>query len=187
MYYIVRNNIKAKIMNKRKIKQNLKRAAGRVGEELLLLIKDVGELIDTIVFTPYGHLSISSMNVPRATYYSALRGLEKRGFIQKKKKGRKNVYTLTPAGIKKVNTKYEDLIRRDDGLSTVVLFDVPEEKSRHRTILRRYLIRNGYVLLQESVFISPYKITVELRDLLQQLGIRSYVTILSAKIDYSNW
>lgn len=178
--------IKTKIMNKRKIKQNLKKVAGRVGEELLFLIKDVGELIDTIVFTPYGHLSIASMNVPRSTYYSALYTLERRGFIQKKKKGKKNIYTLTPAGIKKVNTKYEDLIRRSDGLSTVILFDIPEEKSRQRVILRRYLIRNGYIQLQKSALISPYKITLELKDLLHQLNIRSHVTILSARIDHSN-
>ena len=178
--------MRAEILNKRKIKKGLKRVAGRVGEELLLLIKDVGELIDTIVFTPYGHLSISSMNVPKGTYYSALRGLERQGLIQKKKKGRKNSYTLTQAGIKRVNTKREDLIRRVDGLSTVILFDIPEEKSQHRTILRRYLIRNGYMQLQKSALISPYKITSELKDLLQQLSIRPYVIILSARVDYSN-
>lgn len=170
---------------KKSTKKILKRLGVNLALELLSFIKEGGELFYTIATTPYGKLRISDMYVPKSTYYSALSSLERRGLIQKKKKGRKNIYILTPKGFKKVNTKPTDLIKRTDGFSTIVMFDIPEERGKQRTILRRYLIRNGYTQLQESVLISPYRITRELKDLWNELNLRPYITILSARIDYS--
>lgn len=166
---------------KRSTKKAFKRFGAGLAFELLNFIKEGGELLYTIATTPYGKLRIADVYVPQSTYYSALNSLEKQELIKKKKKGRKNVYILTPKGLKKINTKPTELIKRNDGLSTLIIFDIPEENGRQRTILRRYLIRNGYTQLQESVFISPFKITTELKNLWNELKLRSYITVLSAQ------
>lgn len=157
---------------------------GRIGEELLGLVEDAGELMADIAFTPYGKLSIHSMHVPKSTFYSAMGRFEKNGLIVKKKKAYNNVYVITPEG-KRLLKLLKRPEKRMDGFSTLIIFDIPEEKSRQRTILRRYLVRNGYTMLQKSVFISPLKISEELKNLIPELELRPYISFLSVKVDYT--
>ena len=48
-----------------------------------------------------------------------------------------------------------------DGSWRVVLYDVPNHKSNHRTRLRQYLRTRGFGYLQKSVWISPHPLTQE--------------------------
>lgn len=150
--------------------------------ELLAVIADLGEGLENFVTTPYGKLRIHS--IPRSTYYNALGRLERKKFIVKHKIGRKNKYQLTEKGkaILKGPLKRN---RRTDGNVTIIVFDIPEENSKQRAILRRYLKKEGYTMLQKSVFISPFEISEDLKDLIAELKIRQHVSAISGKMIYN--
>lgn len=146
-------------------------------EELLWLLNDLGEFTTAMVTH---RLRIGWM--PGSNYYTTIRRLEEKKLIKKKKVGKNIVIAITPSG-RKLLKKPAMGKRRHDGLSTIITFDVPEEKKRARENLRRYLIRHGYTLLQKSVLIAPTYTTQELKEILRELGISQYVTIISGKID----
>jgi phenylacetic acid degradation operon negative regulatory protein len=153
-----------------------------LGFQILEFIAQAGEGMITFAKTPYGGVRIGQM--PRTTYYHVLDRLEKGKLIVKNKSGRSNSYQLTEKGkailrgpIKKQNHK--------DGNATFIIFDIPEEKSKQRQILRRYLKKEGYTMLQKSIFISPHEITQELIDLIRELKIRPYVSSIFGKVNNS--
>lgn len=73
---------------------------------------------------------------------------------------------------------------RSDGFSTIIIFDIPEEKSRQRTIFRRYLQKNGYTLLQKSVLIAPFALSRDVKELIEELDIRRHISVIDGKINY---
>jgi DNA-binding transcriptional regulator PaaX len=158
----------------------MKKVLSKVGWEVLDLIKTLGEISATIVETPYGQLRLR----PRTTYYKTLRKLEIKGLVKKSRRGRINLYSLTSAGRELIHKKIK-LVRRSDGLSTIVIFDVPEDQSKQRTLFRRYLQQNGFVSLQKSVLISPNQIQPELKELIRELKLNNFVTVIDGRIRYN--
>lgn len=149
--------------------------------EILDILKGLGEVgVDAIT----GNLrSIHSMHVPRSTYVAADR-MVKRGLLKKNKlAGKKVAYRITIKGRELLRSRMT-LKRRSDGLSSVVLFDIPEEMHTERNRLRRFLTRHKFVLLQKSVLISLYELPEEFGQMLRELDLTKNVKILSAKIDY---
>ena len=147
--------------------------------ELWEFVKDIGGLINDIAFTPYGQLRIGQM--PGSTYYDRLHRFEKCGLVTKEKQGRVNNYKLTPRGLKVFN-RHAQLKKRTDGLSTIVIFDVPVEKNRERTFFRRFLLRNGFKWIQKSVLASSNYLPDEVKEVAKELTLVKYVTIITGKI-----
>jgi len=147
--------------------------------ELLEFIKEAGELLPGIE-TKYAH----ARRLRRATYYGALVRLEKRGLIEKTKKKQRICYVPTDKGREYRIPRQVQYKKRMDGYSTVVIFDISETRKRERGILRRYLIRSKYTMLQKSVFISPNEFSCDLKELIEELNIRQNVTVLNSKIYY---
>lgn len=150
-------------------------------QELLRFIQEAGELMPGVFEGKYEY----AKRLRRSTYYGTVYRLEKRGLIKKIKKDNQPVFVLTDKGRGVANIRPIRKIKRNDGYSTLVIFDIPKEKNRERTKFRRFLIRNSYTLLQESVLISPYRFSSELEVFAEDLGIRKYLTLLTAKVDYS--
>lgn len=153
----------------------------KMAEELFDFIKELGLSMNEFIATPYGKLRVH--NIPRATYYYQLKKFEKRGLIKKVRKQYGATYVLTERA-KQLRIKPRQKMNRTDGLSTIIMFDIPEEKHKARDNFRRYLIKNGYVQIQESVFISPCRIFDELKEFIKELGIKTNVTVVSGKIDH---
>lgn len=150
--------------------------------ELLELIETVGGLMPG---TKGHYKSLGNMYMP--TYYKSLERLEKRNLIKKKKnKYNQIAFVITEEG-KRLLHKPKNLTPRNDGYSTIVAFDIPETHKKQRDTLRRYLLRNGYTLIQKSLFISRHKVHKELITLLKDLRLSSFVKIISGKIDYINY
>ncbi|MBX4186656.1 MAG: CRISPR-associated endonuclease Cas2 [Candidatus Doudnabacteria bacterium] len=144
-------------------------------------------LIDT---AEDGLIKLSTRSIPihpmigSSSFYSALTRLEKKELISKKKVGRQNAYVLTSLG-KKILQGPSQKKDRTDGLSTIVIFDIPEEKRKQRNTLRRYLKDNGYTILQKSVLIAPFEISIGLKDLIKELKVRQYVSIIDGRVNYN--
>ena len=156
-------------------KQNLK-------AEFIEWIKDLGGLIDDIVFRPYS-LSINRMYYPRSTYNYKLNKFKTHGLIKKRPTNNSRAsFVLSEKG-KSLLKKPKFTQKRTDGFSTLILFDIPEEQHRQRNIFRRYLLRNGYIQIQKSALVGPVKISSELKELVEDLKLTSYIKVISAKID----
>ena len=147
--------------------------------QLLEIIKGTGEFMATIAFTPYGQLSLTK----RPVYYVTIKRLEEKKLVQRKSRAGKVYYVITAKG-KHLLRNPARKKKRTDGLSTIITFDVPEQKRKFRNILRRYLQKNGYTIIQKSVLISPYKIDRELIELLKELDLNNDVSIISGRIDH---
>lgn len=154
----------------------MKKTLNKAGWEILEFIKEGAELAATIAFTPYGKLRIRP-----ATYYRTLRQLNEKGLVKQIRRGRVNFFSISPAGRKLLNQRAQR-IRRTDGFSTVVIFDIPEEQARQRTLFRRYLRQNGFALLQKSVFISSDQPVEMLKEVVGELGLKNFVTLIEGKI-----
>ena len=161
-------------------KKLVKRYLSKVAEEILFTMQNLGQLASDIAFTPYGQLRLH----PKESYYRELRNLQGKGLVKKTKRSYgKSIYVLTYKG-RQLLRKRKVPVKRTDGFSSIIIFDIPEEKSRERTFFRRYLLRNSYTLLQRSVLISPNKISDEIKELVEELGIRQYVTSFDGKVTY---
>ena len=148
---------------------------------LLAMIYEASDGIIDFILTPPGQLRINK--IPRTTYYSALNRLEQKGLIQKKKKAYRNLYFLTEKGKKLIRNPITKK-QRTDGFSTIIIFDIPEEKARERTIFRRYLKNNGYTILQKSVLIAPFELSNDIKELIEELKIRNNISVIDGKIKY---
>ncbi len=67
-----------------------------------------------------------------------------------------------------------------DGHWRMIVFDIPEDNHKDRDRLRELLKRNDFVMLQASVFISPYPLNREAIEYLKQAGLKEYIRIIRA-------
>jgi phenylacetic acid degradation operon negative regulatory protein len=111
---------------------------------------------------------------------SAVQSLERNGFIERKEGG----FLITPKGKRKIKfLSFREKIQKDgkwDGKWRVVIFDIPERLRSSRDIFRSHLVRNGFVKLQNSVFVCPFADFDVLDDLRYACGVEKYVNFLEA-------
>jgi|GEM_PF-1312763 len=119
--------------------------------------------------------------------YSTLNRLKKQGLVQVRKKDNRVYYQVTVSGQTKllVNQVFANKKRRTDGFSTIIIFDIPEERRKARVYLRKLLLKNGFMNLQKSVLISPNELPKSFFRLLEELKVRRFVTVLSSRVIYS--
>lgn len=157
--------------------QNMKELTKNILSETLETLKDLGEFLPRLGETPYMHGQRLCRRTPS---YSTLYRLEKKGLAVKRRVGKNVSYRISKEG-RKIIQKIDLPQKRLDGLSTVIMFDVPEIMHGQRNSLRRSLLKSGYTMLQRSVFISPNWPSRRLLALVSELKIREFVTILDAK------
>jgi DNA-binding transcriptional regulator PaaX len=147
-------------------------------QDLLWLIDELGELLPE---NKLHYRSVAQSNRP--LYYKSLSRLEQQGYIKRSKKKSRTVFVITPSGKKLLSKRVKQHPRRD-GLSTLIAYDIPSEKNRERTIFRRYLIKNGFTLIQKSLLVSPNQMDADIIGLARELKIVQYMKIISGKFDY---
>jgi len=93
---------------------------------------------------------------------------------------------LTKEGIKKsVKFKLDEMKieipPKWDGEWRIVIFDIPERFKKAREALRNKLEDLGFIKLQESVFVFPYKCEDEIDFIVEVFQIRPFVRFVKAK------
>ena len=119
----------------------------------------------------------------------SLSELEKQRLIRKRQYRQKLIYEVTDLGKAKSlkwHYKRHNKKVRNDGLSTIVIFDIPESKKKSRDFLRRFLVQNEFHQLQESIYISGCYLLKEFNKLLNELKVTEHVTVLEGRVLYSN-
>jgi DNA-binding transcriptional regulator PaaX len=146
-----------------------------------LAILELVKFIDKKLENKNAILSYSQMrsDISRSGYYKKLKKFEKLGLVKKTLNGNKFELTQNAKLLRGKTIK----LPRTDGLSTLIIFDIGENKHNARDTLRRYLLKNGYTQLQKSCFLSGYQVSNDLKDLISELQIRKNVVIFSAKMD----
>ena len=114
-------------------------------------------------------------------YYTTINRLIKYKFLIKKNKKGKETLEFTPKGIIKLQRclwKKTKRIKLKNKEMCLVVFDIPEEKSRIRNLFRSCLYELGFELFQKSVFCSKYNVYKETKNLIDNCEINDYVKIM---------
>lgn len=156
-------------------------AATRAMWDFWEFYKTVGSSSEKTYFRSYGQMRLTTISRP--TYNKKLKRFEKHGLLVRHKTPLGHVFHIT-AKARQLRHKPTTKILRDDSLSTLIIFDIPEEKHNARDILRRFLIRNGYTLIRESCFLSPFKISSDLKELIEELQLEKNISFFSAKSNF---
>lgn len=127
----------------------------------------------------YKGIKVSGYDRKRA--YTGFKNLERRGVIERN--GIQYKFTKTGKDwLERSQIKYFKLQNKKwDGYWRVVIFDIPQEYSKKRNILRRRLQWWGLHMLQKSIFVFPYSCEKELGYLCSQLKLSDYVDVIVAK------
>ena len=71
--------------------------------------------------------------------------------------------------------------RKSDGITRLVIFDIPEQERKKRDTVRAELIGCGFRSLQKSVWIGEYPITQDFITLIDDLKLGGKVHIFSIR------
>jgi DNA-binding transcriptional regulator PaaX len=156
-------------------------------DKLLKVVDDLFDFLETLSDTQvrqtYYLYHGFSGKIPRTTYYHKIDRFLKYGLIKKVRKNNRIAFQVTSrAKALRANPSIKNY--RTDGLSTLIMFDIPESKRTIRKEFRRYLLKNGYTQIQKSVFLSPFEVSNDLILFVKELEIEKNVTFMSGKVDY---
>ena len=117
----------------------------------------------------------------RKNFYKLIQKLRDNGYIKTLKIKGQKAATLTPKGIEKlfrVELKLIDKKKRKDRRWQMVLFDIPENRRKHRDRFRSALQYLGYKKLQKSIWVCQYDVEKETKELIKRYNLRPFVEIL---------
>ena len=120
----------------------------------------------------------------RKRFYDFVYKLQRNGYLKKLRIKDKTAVMLTQKGMEKVfaiNLKTTDKKLRNDKKWHMVLFDIPENKRKERDLFRKSLQYLGYKKLQKSIWVCPYDIEKETKELIKRYFLKEFVEILLVK------
>jgi len=116
-------------------------------------------------------------------HYRRAYDLKRRGYLAvKKDKKNRSFFHLTPKGkLRLLKYLHLEKLRKGkwDGHWRVIIFDIPESLKKWREYLRKDLRNLGFQQLQRSVYITPYPVTGELHQILEEWNLRKYFRYLT--------
>lgn len=121
--------------------------------------------------------------------YLAIQNLKKRKILLEKVMGNSRGYILSKKGKLKIlylKTKRVDKKKFKNNWWLMVIFDIPEKLRKTRDFFRKILHELGFEQLQKSVWVTSYDVIKELREVIENYHIESFVKSLFVKEDYRN-
>lgn len=152
--------------------------------QVLIALVEVGgvmqhlNLLGSMKFAP--HVDMRNHIVNRNKNF-VLHSLKRQGLIKFEYREAKRIVRLTKRG------QIEALFRKSklpaqqgkwDGLWRIVIFDIPEYAKHIREKLRKLLKAYGFVVLQASVYVSPWGLSPDSVAYLKQSGLSRYIRVL---------
>jgi hypothetical protein len=119
----------------------------------------------------------------RKKYYNVVASGKRQGFIKQISKGGKTFLQLTSKGELERLMGLMNIVKQAkwDGKWRLVVFDIPEDARDKRDQLRALLKRNGFKILQASVFINPYPLNREALSYLEKAGLMPYIRVIKVQ------
>ena len=122
-------------------------------------IRDPFHLISNYYHYTNESFSSAETEILRKKYSDLCSKLKQKKYLRKKSKTKKCQFFLTKKAEKYLQTKYPHLYfnkQKWDKKLRLVIFDVQEINRFKRNELRRVLKNLGFIMLQKSVWLSPY-------------------------------
>ena len=110
--------------------------------------------------------------------------LQKCGYLKRLKIKDETAIVLTPKGLDRIfviKMKSAEKIQRKDKKWQMVLFDIPENKRKDRDYFRQGLRYLGYKKLQQSIWVCPYDVLKETKELIERYNLKDFVELLLVK------
>lgn len=124
----------------------------------------------------------SRRRVNRKTVATTLWRLKRAGLVERTG-GKKSTWRLTRKGKQFCDVSQEKLkLPRKDGITRLVIFDIPEQERRKRDAIRAELVAARYTQLQKSVWIGEHPLPEDFVTLIDELGLQQNVHILSVRV-----
>lgn len=111
--------------------------------------------------------------------------LKKRGLIKKTVENKEKFIELTQKGYKQIAWSKIDYVKRPDKWDKyfrIVMFDIPNDKSKTRDVIRRKLEKIGFVQMQKSVFVYPFECKREIDAICYYCSAKKYLKYMIANI-----
>jgi len=116
--------------------------------------------------------------------YAIFQNLKRRELFQEKFFGDSRSYVITAKGklsILRLKIKQLNRAKFKNKLWLMVLFDVPERLRKKRDIFRTILYEMGFEQLQKSVWVTPYNVVKELKELIKNCNLEKFAKYLFVK------
>ena len=118
----------------------------------------------------------------RRNRYRALKRLEEKRLLTVKKIADQYHIALTDEGMQQAFwLKAHAVGFLEEGIVSMVIFDIPETHRNIRKRIRTFLSDLGFLPIQQSVWVSPYDISNELIDLFNSVKVSRWVRVYNAK------
>lgn len=117
---------------------------------------------------------------------SAVSRMCRAGLLKVRHNGLRSYYSLTEDGFGLLDKGAQRIFERKasnwDGIWSIVVYFIPEEKRQARDQLRQELSWMGYGPLSTATWISPHDLSKEVEEIAEKLQIKEYVQIFQAKL-----
>ena len=107
--------------------------------------------------------------------YTHIYQLEKRGYLEKYKHKDMEFVRLSPKGLSVLETHK----REKDGKWKLIIFDIPETQRPVRDYLRTKLKQLGFKKWQNSIWVTPYKLSDDVTSELKELSEKYFVRLVT--------
>ncbi|MBI3442526.1 MAG: hypothetical protein HY007_02065 [Candidatus Sungbacteria bacterium] len=116
--------------------------------------------------------------ISRQTIATILWRLKREGLVERTK-GKKSAWLLTKKGKQFYDASKEKLkMPQKDGMTRLVVFDIPEQERKKRDAIRAELVAAQYRQLQKSVWIGEYPLPQDFIALIDELDLERNIHIL---------
>ena len=126
------------------------------------------------------HLGMSEQAVR-----SVLSRMWKKGWLQRRRVGRKSYYSLTEKSQELLATGAQRIFEPEDeewsGDWYLIAYNIPESQRQQRNKLRRQLTWMGCGAFNTAIWISPWDITNDVLEVGRRLGIEEFVQVFRAQ------
>ena len=156
-------------------------------------VVEAGELyVDAFLPRQYAHARFTRALIgldsyprkSRPTVNALLWRLQKQGLVECSGRRGSFVWSPTAAGKKlQAEKNTHRLSKKPDGITRLVIFDIPEYERKKRTAVRVELFAHDFRQLQKSVWIGTVPLSKDFIGLLDELDLHGKVHIFSVRAE----
>lgn len=128
---------------------------------------------------------LEPLGVNEAAVRTVLSRMTGKGWLQSEREGRRSFYDLTPDGRRLLESGRERIYHPDwdkpwDGSWYLLAYSVPEDERHLRARVRDRLAWLGFGSLGNGMWISPYDVETEVREMAGSLDVGDYLSCFRA-------
>lgn len=145
-------------------------------------LRGAQKMMEFLTFSDFSNLiKIEQKKMGKERFGQLIRYLQYNGYLRVKRIKNKKAILLTQKGAEKIlniRNKIEGRLRRKDERWQMVIFDIPEKIKKRRDYFRDGLKRLGYKKLQQSIWVCPYEVFDETKELIKYFKLEPFVNLL---------